>query len=825
MSSVASVRVCARFRPVNDVEKSENAKVCISIPQSSQVDIKIRAKETKKFFLDHIFPPNSEQEKVYDYTGRPLMTEILKGYNGTMFAYGQTGSGKTFTMEGDMESERFMGLIPRMVDAIFQGIMDADEMEFVVKVSYVEIYCEKIKDLLDVGNSNLRIRESKAQGIYIEGVSSPFVGSSDEIMGLMEDGADNRACASTRMNETSSRSHAVFIFRLIATNKATQTKKMSKLMMVDLAGSEKTRKTQARGQRLDEAKQINKSLSALGQVISALTTGKGHVPYRNSKLTRLLSDSLGGNSKTCIIVTCSPCDYNCEETVSTLRFGVNCKRVKNKPKVNEELSIAEYKALIEKKNAREQRLLRKIAALESQVAALKDALLAAGGNVEEALRNAEEDMAEVTLEEEKVERLTDQPELNLYPHEPSSARALPGIRSNTAFELLKERVDELEELYNQECEDKERYMDDAADLRLELEEAENRIKDVEEEKLEVERKKHRVEEDVEKLSRALGEFRLKKSKLQLLRNESNLQIERLRQENNQLSYQLKQAKAKLQEAKMGGKPADNSVYLNPLIEKEKATLVLYDPAKFDFDNEGDQDKIEKNFQELYKKLLMVMQTGEMAGKPSNNSVLPKALTEKEKETLEFYNPAKLDFDNEDDQAKIKERYEELHKRLLTMMQTNGQIKVEPESGLSKLNSGMDDEKHQLLAEVDRLQRKISELEEEDERKTKELENIQENVRKNDSLRTNWRNQLSQMEQAVFLANKIHSRDRMRFTSELAERESELSRLKMFIAKLHGRKGKRSRKTGRANNVMVPVDHKIATKGRAKKRRTIKTKQL
>merc|ERR550534_2150194 len=173
-----------------------------------------------------------------------------------------------------MESERFMGLIPRMVDAIFQGIMDAENMEFVVKVSYVEIYCEKIQDLLDTRNQNLKIRESKTKGIYIEGVAAPFVGSPDEIMGLMEEGAISRACASTRMNETSSRSHAVFIFRLIGTNKTTQTKKMSKLMMVDLAGSEKTRKTQATGKRLDEAKQINKSLSALGQVINALTSGK-----------------------------------------------------------------------------------------------------------------------------------------------------------------------------------------------------------------------------------------------------------------------------------------------------------------------------------------------------------------------------------------------------------------------------------------------------------------------------------------------------------------------------------------------------------------------
>jgi len=755
MSSVDSVRVCARFRPVNSVEKSENAKVCISIPQSSQVNIKQPGKQSKRFFLDHIFAPNSEQETVYDYTGRPLMSEILKGYNGTMFAYGQTGSGKTFTMEGDLDDERFMGLIPRMVDAIFQGIMDADEAEFVVKVSYVEIYCEKIQDLLDVGNSNLKIRESKAKGIYIEGVASPFVGSSEEIMELMEEGADNRACASTRMNETSSRSHAVFIFRLIATNKVTQTKKMSKLMMVDLAGSEKTRKTQARGQRLDEAKQINKSLSTLGQVINCLTTGKAHVPYRNSKLTRLLSDSLGGNSKTCIIVTCSPCDYNSEETISTLRFGVNCKRVKNKPKVNEELSIAEYKALIEKKNAREERLLRKIAVLESQVDALKEALLAAGGNVEEALRNAEEDMAEVALEEEKAERVRNLPDsqLSLSPNQSSTVRTFTGIRSNTAFEMLKERVNELEELYNQECEDKERYMDDAADLRAELEEAEQRIKDVEEEKSEVERKNLLVDGEVKKLSTALGEFRLDKSKLELMRHEGKLQIGRLRQENNQLIYQLKQAKAKLNEA-------------------------------------------------------------EMRGVASNAAVLPP-LTEKEKETLEQYNPAKLDFDNEDHQGQIEKNYQELYKRLL--METTRQIKGELQHGISKLNLKDDEKRLNLVTEIEHQKRKISELKEEDKRKAKELQIMRERDKQNDLLKKAFRDQLSQMEQAVLLARQVHHRDRLRHSKEIAENEEEFNRLKMALAKVH-RMRRKSKKTGRANNVMVPVDHKISTKGQAKKRR-------
>jgi kinesin family protein 5 len=759
MSSVASVRVCARFRPVNSVEKSENARVCISIPQDSQVDIRQSGKEPKKFFLDHIFPPGSEQEKVYEYTGRPLMTEILKGYNGTMFAYGQTGSGKTFTMEGDMESERFMGLIPRMVNAIFEGIMDAEDKEFVVKVSYVEIYCEKIQDLLDVGNSNLQIRESSAKGIYIQGVTSPCVGSSDDIMVLMEEGADSRACASTRMNETSSRSHAVFIFRLIGTDKATQTKKMSKLMMVDLAGSEKTRKTQARGQRLDEAKQINKSLSTLGQVINALTSGKGHVPYRNSKLTRLLSDSLGGNSKTCIIVTCSPCDYNVEETISTLRFGVNCKRVKNKPKVNEELSIAEYKALIEKKNSREMRLLQKIAVLQSQVAALKEALTAAGGSVEEALKNAEQDMAVAALEEKKTERLSNQEDhlLNRSPEPPNVVKmSLAELRSNAAFEMLTERVDELEVLYNQECEDKERYMDEAADVRAELEQAEQRIMEIEEEKLELVRKMKLVDENIMKLSSDLGESRMKETKIELSRNEIKLEVQRLRQENNQLNYQLKQASVKAQEAEVRGVSPSSAVNVFPLTEKEKSTLEKYNPAKLDFEKEDEKDNIEKNYQELYKQLLIQMNT-------------------------------------------IRE------------------MMADPKQKLSKLNIGIgsvdvtqSEEILKLVTQNEQMTRKIRELKEKDERKTKSLHLLDKQYA---LLRKNWGDQLKQMEQAVKLATQIHNKDRIRFTSELADKESELNRLKR--RNLRNKRKKRLR----ANNVMVPVDHIISAMFKTNTRRS------
>merc|ERR1719193_3034454 len=246
----------------------------------------------------------------------------------------------------------------------------------------------------------MAIRDSKTRGIYIEGVQEPYVTSSEDVLWHLEEGGHNRATSSTRMNETSSRSHAVFVFRLLCEDRVTHSKKMSKLMMVDLAGSEKVKKTEAQGQRLEEAKGINQSLSTLGRVIQGLTTNKGHIAYRDSKLTRLLSDSLGGNSKTCIIVTCSPCEYNVEETISTLRFGVNCKKVKNKPKVNKEMSIAEYKMLLRKAKEKEEELLDKNQVLLCKVEALSRALEKAGGSVEDAMAEAEREHRELFEQEE-----------------------------------------------------------------------------------------------------------------------------------------------------------------------------------------------------------------------------------------------------------------------------------------------------------------------------------------------------------------------------------------------------------------------------------------
>jgi Kinesin motor domain len=261
-----------------------------------------------------------------------------------------------------------MGIIPRIVKAVFRGIRNGDDMlEYTVQVSYVEIYLEKVRDLLNPAQDNLKIREGKKKGIYIDGVTDFYVGSFNDVLRIMKKGDMNRSIAATRMNAKSSRSHSVFIMTVTQRHTQTNATKTSKLIMVDLAGSEKVRKTGASGLTLLQAQHTNKSLAALGNVINSLTESRSHIPYRDSKLTRLLTDSLGGNSKTCLIITCSPSMYNLEETFSTLRFGMRAKSIKNKPRVNQERTVEEYKKLLgaAKRKIREQGLI--IEALESDI--------------------------------------------------------------------------------------------------------------------------------------------------------------------------------------------------------------------------------------------------------------------------------------------------------------------------------------------------------------------------------------------------------------------------------------------------------------------------
>jgi len=346
-----SIKVCCRFRPENQLEREHGGRISVDCPDGG-TSVYVAGSDLT-FVFDRVFRWDANQKEVYDYAAKPIINAVLRGFNGTVFAYGQTASGKTFTMEGpDIEDKTHQGVIPRMVWSIFDGIYHADEhIEFLVKVSIVEIYNERIRDLLDPKRDNLKVHEDKARGVFIGEVTESYVGCEQEIFDAMRAGHYNRSMAVTNMNEHSSRSHLVFMLTVEQKNLHDRSVKVGKLHLVDLAGSEKVAKTGASGERLDEAKNINRSLSALGNVINALTDKKyTHVPYRDSKLTRVLQESLGGNAKTSLIITCSPSNFNEQETISTLRFGQRAKMIKNVVKVNHERSAEELKLLLEKKD-------------------------------------------------------------------------------------------------------------------------------------------------------------------------------------------------------------------------------------------------------------------------------------------------------------------------------------------------------------------------------------------------------------------------------------------------------------------------------------------
>ena len=348
MSKAANVSVICRFRPMNELEKTTgNEQVCIFTSPTSLQFNSTRENNQYQFKFDRIFPPSSTQEDIYSFGVKDIIDSVLDGYNGTVLAYGQTSSGKTYTMQGEMNNNHTKGIIPRMISHVFNYIHEQEGTEFMIKVSMVEIYLEKIRDLLDISRVNLQIREDTIKGIYIDGCSERYVGCPGDILAALQFGSNNRAQAATNMNEHSSRSHCIFILTINQRNKKEGFSKTGKLYLVDLAGSEKISKTGATGLTLEEAKIINQTLTTLGRVINNLTDGSKHVPYRDSKLTRVLQESLGGNSKTCLIITCSPSIYNESETLSTLRFGERAKKIKNNPKINKEITVAELQKLVD----------------------------------------------------------------------------------------------------------------------------------------------------------------------------------------------------------------------------------------------------------------------------------------------------------------------------------------------------------------------------------------------------------------------------------------------------------------------------------------------
>ncbi|XP_029214553.2 kinesin-like protein KIF15 isoform X4 [Acropora millepora] len=348
-----NIRVYVRVRPPSKhLETDVDRTPCLEVTSGNTVVLYSKP-DAKNFSFDHVADINTTQEEVFGAVGKKIVEGCVSGYNGTIFAYGQTGSGKTFTMLGPAEGEeesfthQLRGVIPRAFEYLFSLInreqeKHGDHVEFLCRCSFLEIYNEQIFDLLDPASIGLSLREDIKKGVFVDGLLERDVGSARDAYRVLNSGWLNRRVASTSMNRESSRSHAVFTVTLESKERKAgmASIKVSRLHLVDLAGSERQKDTHAEGVRLKEASSINKSLSALGNVIMALvdiTHGKNrHVHYRDSKLTFLLRDSLGGNAKTYLIANVHPSAKCFGETLSTLNFAKRAKMIKNKAVVNED---------------------------------------------------------------------------------------------------------------------------------------------------------------------------------------------------------------------------------------------------------------------------------------------------------------------------------------------------------------------------------------------------------------------------------------------------------------------------------------------------------
>ncbi|XP_069678556.1 kinesin-like protein KIF13A isoform X3 [Periplaneta americana] len=395
------IKVAVRVRPFNRRELELGTQCVVQMEAQQTILHHLERKQPKTFAFDHCFyslDPSiqqfASQDIVFDCLGRDILDNAFQGYNACIFAYGQTGSGKSYTMMGSQDNK---GIIPRLCDSLFDLIakQQSSELTYKVEVSYMEIYNEKVHDLLDpkANKQSLKVREHNVLGPYVDGLSQLAVTSFQDIDNLMAEGNKSRTVAATNMNSESSRSHAVF--SVVLTQTLTDAKsgvsgeKVSRMSLVDLAGSERAVKTGAVGDRLKEGSNINKSLTTLGLVISKLADqssgGKNKdkfVPYRDSVLTWLLKDNLGGNSKTVMVATISPAADNYEETLSTLRYADRAKRIVNHAVVNEDPNA---------------RIIRE---LRQEVEALKEMLKHATGS--EGYKEQRVDLTEKLSESEKL---------------------------------------------------------------------------------------------------------------------------------------------------------------------------------------------------------------------------------------------------------------------------------------------------------------------------------------------------------------------------------------------------------------------------------------
>ncbi|CAK9814688.1 Kinesin-like protein KIF11 [Anthophora quadrimaculata] len=352
------IQVFVRVRPINNREKNSKCTTIVEVPNNKEVIVHERPydKLSKKYKFDNVFGPLSKQIEVYNIVVNPLLDQVLAGYSCTVFAYGQTGTGKTFTMEGinsdstlHWQSDSSAGIIPRSLSHLFDKLQSLEAQEYTIRVSFLELYNEDLFDLLAPNDDGSKIRlyedTSKKGAVIIHGLEEVTVHNKSEVYKILEKGSEKRQTAATLMNAQSSRSHVVFsitVHMKESTIDGEEVLKTGKLNLVDLAGSENVGRSGSVDKRAREAGSINQSLLTLGRVITALVERAPHIPYRESKLTRLLQESLGGRTKTSIIATISAASINLEETLSTLDYAHRAKNITNRPEINQKLSKREF---------------------------------------------------------------------------------------------------------------------------------------------------------------------------------------------------------------------------------------------------------------------------------------------------------------------------------------------------------------------------------------------------------------------------------------------------------------------------------------------------
>lgn len=538
---------------------------------------------------------NSRQQDVFEFSIRSTVDDILNGYNGTVFAYGQTGAGKSYTMMGsDIDDPETKGIIPRIVEQMFTSILTSpSNIEYTVRVSYMEIYMERIRDLLMPQNDNLPVHEEKSRGVYVKGLLEIYVSSVQEVYEVMRRGSQARVVSATNMNQESSRSHSIFVITITQKNVETGSAKSGQLFLVDLAGSEKVGKTGASGQTLEEAKKINKSLSALGMVINALTDGKStHIPYRDSKLTRILQESLGGNSRTTLIINCSPSSYNDAETISTLRFGVRAKAIKNKAKINAELSPAELKALLRKAQSQVTSFENYISTLEGEVQ-----LWRSGETVPK--ERWTPSRAEVfgtgkTTRPQTPSRLQE----TARAETPTRPDSRIGDRSSTPSLVLEK--DEREEFLRRENE----LQDQLAEKETHITNIERNLQEAKEELKTIKETAARTSKENEKLNTEVNELRMQLEKVTFESKEAAITMDSLKEANAELTAELDEVKQQLLDVRMRAK--ETSAALDEK-EKKKAERMAKMMAGFDLGVDVFSDN-EKKIQKLIERVDALHQT-------------------------------------------------------------------------------------------------------------------------------------------------------------------------------------------------------------------------